>query len=220
MRISFLHTAQAHVETFDNIFSQLDQSIELVHRVEPDLLSRARSEGLDAVRDTVHAILASLSKSDAVVCTCSTLGPLADEVSASLRHVIRVDRPMMEKACQDGENIVVAICLDSTRDATLALLMGCAADLGKTISPRVVLCETAWKHFEAGAMEDYARDIANTVRADVLTRPDTDCIVLAQASMRVAESLLGSTGIPVRSSPMLAAERSIEVVKFRGAARS
>jgi hypothetical protein len=217
LRISFLHTAEVHIATFDSIFAKLDDSVELVHRVEPDLLSRAREDGLETIKEETYEILRELADADAVVCTCSTLGPLADDISESIAHVFRIDRPVMRKACEDGEHILVAICLESTRDATLALLEMCAGELGKTISPRVVLCQTAWQHFEAGDMEAYAKDIAEAIKVDILSTSATDCVVLAQASMRVAEGLLTSIGIPVRSSPLLAAEHSIDVARVHRA---
>jgi len=220
MHISFLHTADVHVETFDRLFEKLDNSIELTHRVEPNLLSRARDEGLEAVRDDTLGILRDLSVADAVVCTCSTLGPLADDISQSIGHVFRIDRPVMESACKDGENILVAICLESTRDATLALLTQCAAQLGRNISPQIVLCQEAWPFFETGDIASFAAEIAKAVKTEISRRPKTDCIVLAQASMRVAEGLLRSVDVPVRSSPLLAVERSIEIARAQVARQS
>ena len=215
MRISFLHTADAHVETFDRLFEQLGGGIELKHRVEPSLLDRAREEGLESVRDDTISLLGELSAADAVICTCSTLGPLADDLSRSIGHVFRIDRPVMESACKDGENILVAICLESTREPTLALLRQCATQLGCEISPQTVLCQAAWPYFESGDIASYAAEIARTVKAEISRRPRTDCIVLAQASMHVAEDLLRTVGVPVKSSPLLAAEYAIEVARAR-----
>jgi hypothetical protein len=211
MKIAFLHTAQVHVDTFDRIFVQLGADAELRHCVAPELLDRALRNGLDSVRDAVTAAIAEMSDADAVMCTCSTLGPLADELAQSSDSPLRIDRPLMEKACLDGPNILVALCLDSTRNATLALLSECAFRLAKEVHPIVVICGDAWACFEAGDMAAYARSISEAIKAEVARHPGIDCIVLAQASMRVAEAELITTGIPVRSSPVLAAERTIQV---------
>lgn len=219
MRIAFLHTAQIHVETFESLFSQIDETIDLEHCVAPELLERARAHGLESVREDVTKTLMTLSRADAVVCTCSTLGPLADDAAESAGHIFRIDRPMMEQACLDGTNILVAICLDSTRKATLDLLEDCARRLNRKISPRLVICADAWPHFEAGDMDAFALQIAAEIKSALSGNPRIDSIVLAQASMRVAEPALGDLQIPIRSSPLLAARHSVTVAAAGAAPR-
>lgn len=213
MRIALLHTAEVHVATFDAIFADLDVDVELIHHVAPELLERAKTDGIDSVRADVLAVLDGLMGADAVVCTCSTLGPLADEVAQSAPHVFRVDRPLMEQACQDGANIVVALCLDSTRQATLDLLDACAQERQRAISPRVLICRDAWAFFESGDSAGYAESIANAISDHLASTPDIDCVILAQASMRVAETYLTDLKIPVHSAPELAARHSIVVAQ-------
>lgn len=213
MRIAFLHTADVHVAIFDHIFDGLDSSVLLNHHVDASLLERARRDGVEAVRADVETLLKDLSTADAVLCTCSTLGPLADDVAKSSKTIIRIDRPLMEQACADGDKILVALCLDSTRDATLNLLTDCGKDAGQNITPIVVICHDAWAFFEAGDMEAYATSIADSIKLKIEEEPDVKSIVLAQASMSVAEAKLTDLGIPVRSSPVIAAKRCLEVAK-------
>lgn len=117
----------------------------------------------------------------------------------------------MEAACRSGEHLVVALCLASTRDATLDLLTQTAAQLGTAIAPRVVMCAGAWDRFEAGDMAAYASAIAGAIRADLDHAPQTDAVILAQASMRVAEAELADLGVPILSAPELAAKRVLEL---------
>lgn len=211
MRIALLHTGEVHVATFNQIFAELACDVELVHRVEEELLDRARRDGIDAIRDDVAAILNTLSGADAVLCTCSTLGPLVDEAAENSRKIVRIDRPLMEQACEDGEKILVALCLESTRDATLDLLEDCAKRAGKGVTPIVVFCKDAWALFEAGDMEGYATSIADAVKAKLIEESGVQSIVLAQASMRAAQAKLTETGLPVRSSPVISVKRSLKV---------
>lgn len=213
MRIAFLHTADVHAATFDQIFDNLDRGVQLTHHVDAGLLDRARQEGIEAVRADVETVLSDLSTADAVLCTCSTLGPLADDVAKSANTIVRIDRPLMEQACEDGDKILVALCLDSTRDATLNLLLECATNAGRNVTPVVVICHDAWGFFEAGDMEAYAASIAASIRSKVAEEPGINSIVLAQASMRVAETNLADIGIPVRSSPVIAAKRCLEIAR-------
>ena len=117
----------------------------------------------------------------------------------------------MQEALSNGSRPLVAICLESTRAPTLDLLDDVATTLGRDVSASVVMCPSAWRHFEAGDMGAYARSIANTVRAELNTEMP-DCIVLAQGSMAVAEALLADTGVPVLSSPRLGVLRALQLL--------
>jgi hypothetical protein len=211
MRIAFLHTADVHVRTFDQIFSGLRPDAQLVHHVDADLLEKARNEGIDVVRGKVLQSLADLSDADAVLCTCSTLGPIVDEAAQTDPTVVRIDRPLMEQACVAGAKTLVVVGLESTRDATLGLLQDCASQANRAITPTVVVCSEAWTHFEAGDQDAYAAAIASTIREKLLSQPDLDSVILAQASMYAAEPKLEQISIPVLSSPTLAAQRCVEV---------
>ncbi|MFM2389099.1 MAG: hypothetical protein RLZZ437_654 [Pseudomonadota bacterium] len=209
--IAFLHTAAVHVATFDGLLDDLGYHGTRTHKVMPELLDHARELGLDYVRAKVLAVLASLATADAVVCTCSTIGPLADTLAATHPHIFRIDRPVMEAACQTGPDVMVALCLHSTQGPTLDLLQDCAAQAGRAVRPHVVLCADAWPLFEQGDHTAFAARIATTIRAALAEGPMPDCILLAQASMRAAASLLQDLGVPVLSSPALAAERAIAI---------
>lgn len=215
MQIALLHTADVHATTFDQLFETLGVDANITHCVRPDLLKAARRSGLTSIQDETVALLNDMCAADAVICTCSTLGPIADQVAQSAPHVFRIDRPMMEKACETGTDILIAICLESTRDATLELLQQCAMDLGRTIRPRVILCANAWPFFEAGDMDRYAAEIAAAIARDVGQHARTDCIVLAQASMATAAGLLNDTATPVMSSPAMAASHAVALAERR-----
>jgi hypothetical protein len=215
MRIALLHTSDVHVATFDQIFEDMGAGVQLDHRVDASLLDRARRDGTETVRSDVVSLLEELSDADAVLCTCSTLGPLADDAAQSATNIIRIDRPLMEQACSDGSKVLVALCLDSTRDATLDLLNDCAFRAGKSIEPIVVVCSDAWAFFEAGDNEAYAASIIDAIKLKLAEESDVDSIVLAQASMRIAEAGLADAGISVHSSPVLAAQRCMEVASAK-----
>ena len=213
MRIGLLHTGAIHAPTFDELFKARAPGVILEHRIHENLLDRAREKGTDDIRDDTRRILKDMADADAVLCTCSSLGEMADEIAKAGGNVVRIDRPLMEAACNDGRNILVVICLESTRAATLGLLEECASDLGCEIAPRVLLCSKAWPHFEAGDLEGYATEIAKDVKAALADWPEAQSVILAQASMRVAEDKLTDCGLPIRTSPVLAVERALEMAR-------
>ena len=182
MKITCLHTAQSHVESMTRLFTKhgWDGALELV--VRPDLLARAQSEGVDAVAQDVSAVLEQCGDADAVLCTCSTLGALVE--SSGTGKQVRIDRPAMEEAAS-YRNVMLAVCLESTRGPSVALFEDCAK--GRT--PDVVFCEGAW------------------------SAPETDCIVLAQASMQGAAPYLMDIGVPVLTTPALAVRRAIRIAR-------
>lgn len=186
--ITCLHTADVHVATFGDLLPGAE------HIVRADFLDRARRNGLDNVASEVTEIINKLAMNGPVLCTCSTLGPLVDQLA--LPNVVRIDRPAMEAAVASGREVVVAICLDSTRAATLALFDQVSA--GRA-SVKLVLCDAAWALFEAGDMAGYAVAIADALEGQ------GEIVLLAQASMAVAAPLLEARGVSVFTTPMAAA---------------
>jgi len=211
-KVSLLHTAEVHVATFRRLLGEMAPNLEQSHAVHAEWLAEARESGLTAaLRDRVGGFLAGqATAADAVLCTCSTLGPLADELAADHANVVRIDRPLMRKAAEHEGTILVALCLESTLSPTLELLREAFDEKGRPLDHRVVLCQEAWVHFEAGDMEAFGRAIAENVRGACEGLERCGCVVLAQASMVVAEPHLADLGVPVYSSPRLAAEAVVK----------
>ena len=203
MQIACLHTAEVHVETFAALFAAQAPGVDVSHVVRADLLARAQSKGAGRVADATAEAVADLADFDAVLCTCSTLGPLVDALHDT--RLIRIDRPLMAAAAAHGARPLLAICLESTRAASLALLKQAG---GPDMAPTVLSCADAWPHFEAADMDTFAAEIARTIKAHIAGH---DCVVLGQASMRVAEPLLAGLDIPVLSSPALAVAATMAV---------
>jgi len=186
--ITCVHTADVHVDTFGALLPQAS------HIVRADFLDRARSDGLDAVRLEVLEVLHAAATQGPVLCTCSTLGPLVDEIGDA--RIVRIDRPAMEHAVAEGGEVVVAICLHSTRDATLALFDTVSAGRAHA---KLVMCDTAWPFFEAGDMDGFRDAIVSAVAGQ------GHRVVLAQASMAVAADALRAQGLEVFTTPQAAA---------------
>ena len=207
--LGFLHTAQVHVDTFDALVRAVS-SATTVHAVLPDLLERARASGPGpALSAAVHDALDDLVSQGAevVVCTCSTLGPIAEEVQVAV-PIVRVDRPMARRAVRAGSRIGVIAALSSTLRPTAELLADEAARADREVHLVEVCAPDAWSAFERGDSGAYAEQIADAARS---VAPSVDVVVLAQASMAGAVSLLGDLPVPVLTSPQPAVEAAIEV---------
>ncbi|WP_171107856.1 MULTISPECIES: aspartate/glutamate racemase family protein [Streptomyces] len=197
--LALLHTSPLHVPVFDALRDQDHPGLELRHLVHEDLLTRAGQDGPESVADDVRAVLdrAVADGARAVLCTCSSIGGVAEAAAAEAGvPVLRVDRPMAAAAVAAGPRIVVLATVASTLAPTVQLVEEEARRADRPASVRTLLVEDAWSHFTAGDTHEYARRVA--AAADTIT--DADAIVLAQASMTPAQQLT-STTVPVLSSP-------------------
>lgn len=209
--ISFLHTSPVHVATFDALLDELSPGMSRRHRVEESWLEAARDNGMSAeLSGTITDAMRDLADGGVGVCTCSTIGGVAEAAGSDNAPTIRIDRALMQAAVSHGPRPLVAMCLESTKAPTLDLLNDVARAQGCDAAPVIVMCQPAWRHFDAGDMQAYARSIAVTIKSE-LVNDSPDCIVLAQGSMAIAEPLLGDTGLPVLSSPRLGVLRALEL---------
>ncbi len=215
--LAFLHTSERHVSTFGSLVREIDPSLSLHHEVRADLLEAARGALTPAVMASVRDAVTSLFRAGArvVVCTCSTLGQAAESVAAPTgASVLRIDRPMAERAVTSGRRILVAGALASTLSPTVALLREIAAEQARALELVEVLCGAAWPHFEAGDLSAYISEIAGFIAPRALPG---DTVLLAQASMAPAADALSHLDVTVLSSPRLGVEAA--VARYRALVR-
>lgn len=199
--LALLHTSQAHVLTFDRLRSEEAPTLTLYHIVAEHLLDEARRRGVPAVADQVaqQVALAAEAGARAVLCTCATIGALAEQAAARAGiPVLRVDRPLAAAAVAAGARITVLAALATALAPTTALIEEEAARAGRTVTVRAQVICGAWDRFEAGDADGYLDRVA----AALAGVTDADVIVLAQASMAPAADR-GATTIPVLASPRL-----------------
>ncbi|MFD0318665.1 aspartate/glutamate racemase family protein [Streptomyces flavalbus] len=198
--LALLHTSPVHVPVFDALRDAHHPGLELRHLVDEGLLERARGDGGPAaVAADVRALVdrAVAEGARAVLCTCSTIGGVAEVAGAGAGvPVLRVDRPMAAAAVAAGPRLVVLATVESTLGPTVALVEEEARRAGRAVEVRSALVAGAWEHFAAGDGEAYVRSVAAAVDAV----GDADAIVLAQASMAPAQRMT-STAVPVLCSP-------------------
>lgn len=198
-------------------------------RVDAGLLERARAgEPADSLARDLRTAVADLASAGAsvVVCTCSTLGPLAERIGRDGPvPVLRVDRPMADRAVRTppdrlGEpvRVLVVIALGSTLGSTTDLLVECATTAGRAVDLAVLRCDSAWPLFEAGHPEAFVESVADAVRTAVAPpgegqRARADVVVLAQASMAAAADRLAGLGVPVLASPRAAVRHALDLAR-------
>ena len=208
--LAFLHTANVHVETFSKITEEVNPGMRVRHVVAEELLEEARKDGItEKLAQRVHAAVTDAASSGArvVVCTCSTIGGLAESTAGEF-HAMRIDRAMANFAVRQGRRVLVAAALESTLGPTIDLLRDSARVAGTENQMTTLLVEGAWAYFERGDSECYIDAIAHAIRTG---NHGFDVVVLAQASMAPAAARCGNIGIPVLSSPRMGVEAAVRL---------
>lgn len=211
--LTFLHTSSVHIPTFDGLLAELAPNVPARHAVDESLLQEAREAGGVTVqlKQKMKEVILSAMRDDTQVmlCTCSTLGGCAEEIG---RHttapLLRIDRPMAEKAVSLGTRIVVAATVASTLGPTRELILDAARRAHKSAQLIEVLCESAWEKFAQGDQNGYLQQIAEQL---LRAAPSGEVIVLAQASMAGATAFCSNLTIPILSSPRLGLEAALKV---------
>ncbi|MCE2441488.1 MAG: hypothetical protein J4F39_18950 [Candidatus Latescibacteria bacterium] len=215
--LALLHTTPVLIDAFDRLIEEADLEFRVKHIVEEEFLTEAREKGISQDLDgrIRGRIGAAIEEGAAVVlCTCSTIGASAESANdAADGVVIRVDRPMAEKAVETGSRIIVAAALESTLAPTRNLILEVASTRKKRIDLIEVLCDNAWSRLEDGDNEGYLSEIARTLRERA---SEGDVIVLAQASMAGAADLCPEISIPILSSPEIGFQYAVDIWKEKG----
>jgi hypothetical protein len=207
MRIGFVHTVPALAATFERDLQQQVPDAVAVHVVDADLLSRARTTGVDeVVVDRLASHIRHLREVavDAVLVTCSSLGDATEQAAGAGAPVIRVDAAMAEQAvalargrAQDRPRVTVLATVAATLGPTTGILHRAADALGTEIELDVRVLGEALSARESGEQPRHDALIAEAVTAAATT---ADVIVLAQASMAQAAGTAAVT-VPILTSP-------------------
>lgn len=214
--IAFLHTSDVHIATFDALRDRLAPDVELLHEVRADLLQDMTPGGCCApgFLSGTRAVLTALSEPPAalVLCTCSTLGPLAEAIAeAEDLPFLRFDRPMAEAAIAQADKIAVMGCLEGAVHATQLLISDAAQKSGRQIDLQSCCYPELWDIFCSGELAQYHAAVARHLSAVAET---ADLIVLAQASMAPALASAAAISVPVLSSPELGFRAALAKVGY------
>lgn len=204
MRIACLHTAQSNVAVFNAAARQLNlPEASLHHEVRPELLAAAELAGgltSDIEHQTCDALLQLGRYADAVLLTCSTLGPCVSLISAGSTAraavpTIRVDRALAEEATRLGGKVIVLCAVETTLQPTARLFAEAAKRSAAEVEVRLV--QGAWDLFKTGKHRDYLATIADA--ADAASQDGATIVALAQASMAGAAELAKHAPKPLTS---------------------
>lgn len=130
--------------------------------------------------------LVEMAQVDVVLITCSTMNRAYPQVADALQSyavpVLQIDQPMMERAIDQGGEILVVATHGPTVNSTQALLQETASRLGREVVFSGMTVEAAWDCLAAGDVIGHNRALTGAIHAH-LDREPASCVVLAQLSM-------------------------------------
>ena len=233
MNIAFLHTSAVHIKTFNTLLADECQrlpQLKLNHHVREQWLTEAMQTGIGTELSTqVSGFLLELAEqNDSVVCTCSSLGSIAQQLNKT--NIFRIDQPMMNlaavQAIEGKQPALLTMCLPSTQEPSETLFKQALIQQGIPIAQLTnyfesIVLDDLWIHFENRALDTFAKTIGDRVIAAIETaNKETDvstqaysCVVLAQASMAAAQGHLADLPIPVFTSAQLAANHALQLAR-------
>lgn len=215
--LAMIHTSPTLTPVFGALAASEMPEVAVFHMVDEslikDTIKAGRLRGLTIRRLLGMIESAEKAGADAVMVTCSSIGPgvaLAQKVFDT--PVVRVDEAMAEKAVLMGRRIGVAATLKTTLEPTIALLREKAAAAGREIEIVESLSHGAFDAVLAGDTKTHDRILSESLMRDMR---GVDLVVLAQASMArvVKEMPKGVLETPVLSSPELAVRQASVILK-------
>lgn len=199
-RIACLQTADSNLEVFDMTLKELGmEGVELRHSVRADLLAAAEQAGglTPEIAERTAGVLRGLCDgADAVLLTCSTLGPAAEAAAVAISiPMFRVDATLAREAVRSGGKVAVLCAVQTTMEPTRHLFEREAQATGAEVVMHFL--PGAWDVFKAGDRSCYLSMIA--VAADEAFQGGAARVVLAQASMAGAANLATGGRAPLTS---------------------
>lgn len=135
---------------------------------------------------------------DLILLACSTFNYAAELGRPMVNTPIaQIDRPMMETAVREGKKIGLLATLATTVPSSERLLDIAAAEAGKTIERKTLLCSEAFEAYSKGDIKKHNEILVDAI--DGLSK-EVDCIVMAQLSMSALAPELKNTRVPVYNS--------------------
>ncbi|MES2289228.1 MAG: aspartate/glutamate racemase family protein [Pseudomonadota bacterium] len=214
--LGLIHNSPVLAPIFNEIAARVIPDVKILHFVDESTIKNTIAAGhlqKATMRQVIRLVGSTFDAGcDIALVTCSSIGRAVD-MAAELyeQPVLRVDRPMAEKAVAMGQRIGVVATLPTTLKPTADLIRLVADEQRKDVEIVEHVCDGAFTAVMAGDGATHDRIVSEAL-TDAMK--GMDVIVLAQASMaRVVAALPeGAVAAPVLSSPELGIERVRDVL--------
>lgn len=189
---AIIHTTNTTIEPLMQITSRAMHDVCIRNYLDDSLLADINRDGLisPSVRYRFFTLVqcAAIGKPDAMLCACSSVGDLVEE----LRDIVdmpflRIDDPMAETAATYAGSVTVCATLQSTLQPTLGLINRKKKELHGTANLNSLLIEDAGTLLRNGDQQGYIALLLSNFKT---LAQQNGLVVLAQASMAQATEFL------------------------------
>ena len=215
-KLGFVHTGVAIADMFKPMIAEKLPGTASFHIVDDSLIQDLLKSGQFSpaiLRRFCRQIeLAEEAGAELIMVTCSSIAPAVDVARMMVNvPVMKVDEPMAEKAVSLSDQIGVMATAKTTMEPSVKLIEEKAGKIGRQIEVKAILRADAFECFLRGQMEEHDRIVKESA---VELKDRVGVVVLAQASMgHLAAAIQEITGVPVLTSPPLALEALVSIVK-------
>ena len=149
---------------------------------------------------------ASRVPSDAVVCTCSSIGAFADKYAAAHpdKKIVRIDYPMAKYAVDNYDNVALMATLATTVTPSSDLVVRLAKEADKNVTVTSAVADKAFGMLMGGDLAGASAEVV-AVAKDLMAKSGAKILLLAQASMAAFQDALGEAlpGVEILNSPQV-----------------
>jgi len=216
--ITLLHTVASVYSSYPEMLKEaFEGDVEVTSLVDEFLVTNARKKGYFPSENRKKLLLDLMSAEaegpDLIIVTCSSLTPFAGEYRNVIKTpIVLIDTNMCKTAAEKGKRIAVLATAPTTVDPTVSLIKSEAGKIGKEVTVDAFLDESAMDALKKGDVKkhDEILDCLATEKCK-----GYDVIVLAQASMATAASLVSKSvkNAIVLTSPGSSIEEAKEILK-------
>ena len=193
------HAPDAQV--FSIVDDSLIEEVKTVGHITPNLIGRM----------CAYFKIAESQGADLIFNQCSSVGEAAELAAKTVNvPMLRVDRPMAEKAVTMGRKIAVVATVASTVEPSVNIVKRAAAEAGADCEIIPYLIDGAMDILMNEGQERHNKYVMEVLKK---CEDEVDVIVLAQGSMTVLIPELGVIKKPVLTSPELGVMRAAEMLK-------
>jgi aspartate/glutamate racemase len=216
-KLGVIHVATFVAQTVQKYIEEIIPEVNVVHFADDTIQQTNLAAGPGVIppynfyKFTTYAQILEQEKADLIMLSCSTFNQAVEYAQPMISTpLLQIDRPMMDLAVRDGKRIGLLATLPTTVPSSERLLRKAAAEAGKEIEVRTILCSEAFKVLMQGNKAKHNEMLLE--EADKLSK-EVDAIVLAQASMCALESDLKNARVPVYNSPRTGFTRAREILE-------
>jgi len=213
-KVFMIHTSAVSYNELRGLFAKHLPGVQVQSIIDDSLLEEVKTVGHitpDIIgRMCAYFRIAEQQGADLIFNQCSSVGEAA-EIAAKTVNVpmLRVDRPMAEKAVQLGKRIAVVATVASTVEPSCAIVRRAAEEAGKDVEIIPYLIDGALDILMKEGQEKHNKFVLDVLKK---CEQEVDVIVLAQGSMTVLIPELGVIEKPVLTSPEMGVLRAKEML--------